>query len=125
MNQYKSTLESLANGVNPIDGESFSADSPYNHPEIIRALYKTLNELDRLALLLKPSQKTEQEKQAENIKNGVPKNRGLPWLSDDRAALKQRYIAGDSVQTLAKHFERSLGSIQAELSKQNLLPKSS
>src|SRR5690349_19334048 len=30
-------LNGLANGINPATGERFNADSPYQHPDIVRA----------------------------------------------------------------------------------------
>ena len=32
-------VAALANGVNPLTGEVFAVDSPYQSPEVIRALY--------------------------------------------------------------------------------------
>ena len=32
----------LANGVNPLTGEAFPSDSPYQHPQVIRALFTVL-----------------------------------------------------------------------------------
>lgn len=37
--QARNILISLANGINPSNGEHFPPDSPYNNPEIIRALF--------------------------------------------------------------------------------------
>lgn len=37
--QARSIIISLANGIDPSNGEYFPADSPYNNPEVIRALF--------------------------------------------------------------------------------------
>ena len=38
-NRYLEMLQALAAGTDPVIGEIFPADSPYNQPEIIRALF--------------------------------------------------------------------------------------
>jgi hypothetical protein len=35
----KQIVQLLARGINPVTGEVFPDDSPYNHPTIIRALF--------------------------------------------------------------------------------------
>ena len=37
--EARSIVKSLAKGVNPVTGEVFGDESPYNHPHIIRALF--------------------------------------------------------------------------------------
>ena len=39
-------INSLANGVNPATGEIFAADSPYQHPDTVRALFEAVRALD-------------------------------------------------------------------------------
>ncbi|MGV3001488.1 hypothetical protein [Vibrio sp. E150_018] len=36
-------IEALANGINPLTAEALPKESPYNSPEIIRALFSTLD----------------------------------------------------------------------------------
>ncbi len=36
-------IEALANGIDPLTGEALPEESPYNSPEIIRALFATLD----------------------------------------------------------------------------------
>ena len=33
-------LNALAGGIHPATGEKFAADSPYQHPDIVRALFE-------------------------------------------------------------------------------------
>ena len=35
-------LNALANGVHPATGEKFAADSPYQHPDTVRALFEAM-----------------------------------------------------------------------------------
>lgn len=44
-NRHLEILQALAAGTDPVTGEIFPADSPYNQPEIIRALFFALDEL--------------------------------------------------------------------------------
>ncbi|HET7158119.1 MAG TPA: hypothetical protein VFI62_03930, partial [Burkholderiales bacterium] len=35
-------LHALANGIHPATGEVFAADSPYQHPDTVRALFEAM-----------------------------------------------------------------------------------
>jgi hypothetical protein len=48
-NEAKSIIEALANGVDPETGEVLSAQSVFNNPQVIRALFIATNALDSLA----------------------------------------------------------------------------
>jgi len=48
-NRHLEILQALAAGTDPITGEVFPADSPYNQPEIIRALFFAISQLEALA----------------------------------------------------------------------------
>jgi hypothetical protein len=39
-------LNSLANGVHPATGEVYAADSPYQHPDTVRALFEAIRSID-------------------------------------------------------------------------------
>jgi hypothetical protein len=39
-------LNALANGVHPATGERFAADSPYQHPEVVRALFEAMRAVE-------------------------------------------------------------------------------
>src|SRR5687767_2221480 len=39
-------LNALANGVHPATGEKFAADSPYQHPDTVRALFEAMRAVD-------------------------------------------------------------------------------
>lgn len=110
-------VEALANGVNPLTGEVLPNESLYNNPEIIRALFTTLS------LLKKPPKikKTVEQKQNDNIENGLPRNAGLPWTQEQKSELASQYKAGIKTPELAKSFERTYGAITAELKKQGLI----
>lgn len=113
-------VEALANGVNPNTGEVFQADSPYNQPEVIRALYTVLTAAKQRNKI----KKTKEQKQQENLARGLPKNAGLPWHDKARAELVEQYKAGGQLHQLAELHERTQGSIIAELKKQGLIQDS-
>src|SRR5262245_46966206 len=39
-------LNALANGIHPATGEKFGADSPYQHPDTVRALFEALRAVE-------------------------------------------------------------------------------
>lgn len=103
-------LENLANGVNPATGEVFQYDSPYNNPLIIRALFSIL------VLLRTPQRKrTVKQRQADNVRSGMPRNYGMPWPQEMLDELLAQYQASVSTADLASQYERSEASIIAQL----------
>ena len=110
-------VETLAQGVDPATGEAFAPDSPYNEPEIIRALF-TVHEFVRYAR--KPKM-TIDERRRENLDLGRPRNYGLPWTEDARAQVATAFQDGKPIAELAEAFERTHGAIQAELIRQGLI----
>ena len=110
-------VEILAQGVDPITGEAFAPESPYNEPQIIRALF-TVHEFVRRAR--KPPM-TADERRRENVDLGRPRNYGLPWTDDARSEVATAFQDGKPIAELAATFERTRGAIQAELIRQGLI----
>jgi len=75
-------------------GEVFPADSPYNQPEIIRALFFAINKLEALA------------------QKG---NQGLVWNEEEDELLTQRFSEGIRITQLATLHSRTYGAIKARL----------
>ncbi|EON90475.1 hypothetical protein [Plesiomonas shigelloides] len=124
MDTHLKTIEALANGINPITGELLPSESPYNHPDVIRALFTTLDLVKNQAKPEKKApklKKTPEQKQAENIENGLPKNAGLPWTDEQRAYLAQQFSTGEEIKVLAEIHGRTKAAITAELKKQGLI----
>jgi hypothetical protein len=111
-------LQALANGVDPTTGEVISPDSPYNHPDVIRALFVCVQHLKYPA---KPIKKSADERQADNLQRGLPRNAGMPWTDESKCELADQFRAGLSPADLARKFERTKGSILSELTKQGLI----
>ncbi|MGQ7855235.1 hypothetical protein ACUN24_13455 [Pedobacter sp. WC2501] len=101
-NRHLEILQALAAGTDPITGEVFPADSPYNQPEIIWALFFALNELEALA---------EKGKQ------------GLAWGEEEDELLAERFSKSIKITQLAKLHSRTYGAIKARLIKLQLLQK--
>lgn len=101
-NRHLEILQALADGTDPRTGEIFPADSPYNQPEIIRALFFALDEFRAVA------------------EKG---NQGLPWGEDEDVLLAERFNKGIKITQLAKLHSRSYGAIKARLLKLGLLQK--
>lgn len=119
LEEAKGVVNTLANGVDPVTGEVFAEDSPYNHPRIIRALFVVLGSVR----LPKRTRQTAEEKQQANLEAGRPRNAGLPWTDSLKTELAQRFREGHSIHALSDHFERSRGAITSELAKQGLIEK--
>lgn len=116
-NDPRTIVKTLAEGTNPITGEVFPPDSPYNHPGIIRALF-------RVCELAWPPGRTPmnpEERRRRNLDRGMPGNAGLPWSMEDRNAVAEGFKKGRSFQDLANEFERSTASIQAQLAQLGLI----
>ncbi len=92
-------LQALAAGTYPTTGQVFPADSPYNQPEIIRALFFAINQLEALA------------------EKG---NQGISWSEED-VLLAERFGNGIKITQLAKLHYRTYGAIKARLLKLWLL----
>lgn len=101
-NQHLEILQALAAGTDPVTGEVFPAGNPYNQPEIIRALFFAINQLEALA------------------EKG---NQGMPWSEEEDALLAERFNDGTKITQLAKLHSRTYGAIKARLIKLELLKK--
>ncbi len=121
MDAYLKIVEALANGIDPITGEILPSESPYNHPDVIRALFTTLDLMKNPEKKAPKVKKTPEQKQAENIENGLPRNAGLPWTDKQRADLARQFSSGKEIKVLAEIHGRTNGAITSELKKQGLI----
>lgn len=114
--EAKNLLSALANGTNPVTGEVLPAESPYNEPLVIRALFTVLKSSRGPSI-----RKTPEERMQDNLAAGRPKMAGMPWNDDQRAEAADKFKGGMSLRDLASHFERTQGAIHAELARQGLI----
>ena len=115
--EAKRIVEALADGIDPTTGEVLPQESPYNDPNVIRALFTVLGSIKTV----KKSKQTDEQKRQGNIEDGKPKNAGLPWTKELKAEVATRFCSGSSYDELAQYFERTKGAIISELTKQGLI----
>ena len=118
LTESRNIVKTLAQGVHPATGEVFPPDSPYNDPEVIRALFSVLEFVKHAR---KP-RKTIEERRKDNLEIGRPMNAGLPWIEEDRTIVRSGFQEGTSIKKLAATLGRSSASIVAEVIRQDLLP---
>jgi hypothetical protein len=97
-------VRSLANGVDPESGEVFGAESPYQRPQVVRALYAAANALER-------------QERYDRRRTQMPVKTGEPWSEDEDRKLLAAFDAGRALQELAAAHERTMGAVRARLLK--------
>ncbi|MFJ5502594.1 hypothetical protein ACIPUO_00005 [Pectobacterium carotovorum] len=120
LSEAKDIVTALINGIDPTTGEVLPEGSPYNDPQVIRALFTVWSTIETKKHS-KKTKKTLEEKQHENIQAGRPKNAGLAWNEESKALLASKFQNGTSIDELATNFERTKGSIVSELTRQGLI----
>ena len=74
-------VRALADGKDPFTSEAFPMDGPYQHPEVVRALFNAVYALQIL-------------RQREKRRESVPLNAGRGWSAPEDAALLLAAEAG-------------------------------
>jgi hypothetical protein len=100
-------LKALADGVDPTTGEPFSASSPYQDPDTVRALCYAVQVLENPART--GGRGAPQKSQ--------PENAGRPWSDEEEARLGKAFESGRTVLDLAQEHKRSRIAIEARLVK--------
>jgi hypothetical protein len=106
-----SILQSLSNGNDPFTGTSFPADSPYQHPDVVRALFQAVRAMEGAVAA--------QKRQAARPAGG---NSGKPWAKDEDERLLDAFDRGQSIDDLAGAHERSRLAIEARLARFGRVP---
>ncbi len=101
-------IQALANGIDPHSGEEYSAESPYQHPQTVRALFVAIAALER---------SKERAKNAEDRQKRLPRNAGKAWPNEEDARLALAFDSGKTVKLLAEEHERTETSICSRLVK--------
>jgi hypothetical protein len=97
-------LRRLSNGVDPITGEIYPTGSPYQQPDVIRALITAVNALEKI-----------EEKTVKRV--NLPENAGKPWSDEEQKLLIERFDKGANINDLSKEHGRTRGSITSRLVK--------
>jgi hypothetical protein len=102
--QALAVVRSLANGVDPESGEVFTAESPYQRPQVVRALYEAATALER-------------QERYDRRRQQMPLKTGEPWSEEEDRKLLAAWDAGRALQELAAAHERTMGAVRARLLK--------
>ena len=95
-------VRKLANGVHPETGDAVASDSPYLHPQAVRALHVAIAAM-------------EFQQERERTRRFLPANAGKPWTSQEDAQICDEVKQGIGFQEIAKIHLRTVGSIVARL----------
>ncbi|HXD40507.1 MAG TPA: hypothetical protein VN649_08085 [Ramlibacter sp.] len=101
-------IDTLSQGIHPVTGEFMPADSPYNAPPVIRALFAA-------------SQALAADKPA-RPRRELPPNAGKPWDAEEDARLEAAYSSGAELKQLAQDLGRTLFAVESRLVKLGKLP---
>ena len=100
-------LNALANGVHPATGEQFAPDSPYQHPDTVRALYAAVRSMEG-ATAIAPA--------AGDRRTALPQNgAGSRWSTEEEERLAAAFDAGRTIDALAQAHSRTRAAIEARL----------
>lgn len=97
-------IQALACGVDPHSGEEYPTQSPYQHPDTIRALFVALRYLEPQA-------------QKEKRRASQPANAGKPWTREQDQQLAESFDTGTKPHKLAEQMHRSRSAVVARLIK--------
>jgi len=107
-NQTLRVLNALANGVHPATGEQFSPDSPYQHPDTVRALFEAMRAVEG-STATAPAGEPKPKAAAGAI--------GSRWTPEEEQRLAAAFDGGKTVSELARLHSRSVAGIEARLLK--------
>lgn len=99
-------LKALAQGVHPATGEQFGADSPYQHPDTVRALFAAIRAVEGVAA---PAASAERQS------GPALGNTGTRWTPEEEERLAAAFDTGRTVADLAQAHNRSRAAIEARL----------
>lgn len=103
-------LNALANGIHPATGEKFAADSPYQHPDTVRALFDAMRAIEGGAAPA-PAAAPAGDRRPALPQSGS----GSRWSTDEEQRLASAFDAGRTVDELARAHSRSRAAIEARL----------
>ncbi len=122
-------LTALSNGINPITAEAFPAESPYQHPDIVRALFHAVRVLEegRTAGGQSANQLAGDRANAKVIADpshasNRPGKAGKPWSQPEDDELLAAYDAGQTIEALAQAHQRSRLGVEARLARYGRVP---
>jgi hypothetical protein len=103
-------LNALANGIHPATGEKFGADSPYQHPDTVRALFEAMRAVEGAGQAA-PASSPAAERRPAMPESGS----GSRWSPEEEQRLVSSFDTGRTVDELARAHNRSRAAIEARL----------
>ena len=97
-------VRALADGVNPVTGETYPDQSPYAEPRTLRALYSAVESMQK-------------ELDREKKKRSLPANFGNVWTQEEDIQVEHEYDAGMPMGEIARRHQRTQSSIRLRLEK--------
>ena len=117
-------LNALANGAHPVTGEVFAADSPYQHPDVVRALFLAIRILETKDTVVTavstgqiPAPAPSSEQNVAGRTQSSRQNAGKPWSAEEDRQLLASFDAGLTIKQLAEQHGRGASGIEARLVK--------
>ena len=101
--EARKVIRYLADGMDPLTGEMFPMDSPYQQPQVIRSLYMAVEAMGR-------------QKKSEKFDPSRSKAGSL-WTADEEENLINAFDSGMNISDLAKIHSRTEAAITARLEK--------
>jgi hypothetical protein len=117
-------VSALANGTNPVTGEIFAPDSPYQSPDVIRALFVAARALESRAAPAERASMPTASKPALQGRHPTSGNAGKPWSVEEDRELLAAFDAGKSLDEIAQSHGRTQGGVRARLEKHGRLEPS-
>jgi hypothetical protein len=97
-------IKALSEGIDPHTGEIFPADSPYQQPDTVRALFEAIHALERM-------------QERNRRQKSLPENAGRPWTGEEDKLLIDQFDKGMSFSELSRDHRRTEGAIRSRLLK--------
>ncbi len=108
VSQALKVIRILADGIDPTTGEVFDDDSPYQNPQVIRALFVAVKTLEKV-------------EERQRREKSLPAKAGLPWSDEEDKQLVADFKQGVLIDELARKHQRTKGSIESRLVKHGLI----
>jgi len=122
--QALAIVSALANGANPLTGEMFATDSPYQLPDVIRALFTAQQALQTRLQMGHPAQGNAQTAAVQSARSPSKTNAGKPWSDEEEQQLLAAFDANKPIAEIARLHGRTVGGVRARLEKQGRLEPS-
>ncbi len=97
-------IKALSQGVDPHTGEIYPPDSPYKHPDTVRALFEAIHALEKM---LGRSKRQE----------SLPENAGKAWSTEEDNLLTEQFDKRIPINELSTDHKRTEGAIKSRLLK--------